>query len=64
VSTRHSKVPPASLEKVNVGVESFVAPTGPESSVVWGAVASTVKARLPRLPSTLPAASRARTSKV
>ena len=34
-STRHWKVAPGSLEKVKVGVASFVGPAGPESSVVW-----------------------------
>src|ERR671915_2562138 len=35
VSTRHWKLAPASLEKPNVGVESFVSPLGPDVKVVW-----------------------------
>jgi hypothetical protein len=60
-STRHWKLEPGSLEIAYVGVLSVV---GPESIVVCGAVVSTVIARLAGLPSTYPAASLARTSKV
>ena len=39
VSTRHSKLAPASFaEKANVGVESFVVPVGPDSIDVCGGV--------------------------
>ena len=41
VSTRHSKLAPASFaEKANVGVESFVVPVGPDSIDVCGGVPS------------------------
>ena len=69
-STRHWKLEPASeLEKPKVGVESLVAPLGPESIVVFGGVVSpppplTVNVRLAGLGSTLPAASLARTENV
>ena len=63
-SSAHSKLAPASLENVNVGVSSPVAPAGPPSMLVSGACVSTVKERLAGESSTLPAASVARTSKV
>ena len=49
-STRHSKVAPGSLENVNVGVETFVGPLGPESIVVSGGIASRER-RMVKLPS-------------
>jgi hypothetical protein len=48
-STRHSKVPPASLEAnaKSLLVSSVVEPSvRPEAIVVWGAVPSTVKVRV------------------
>src|ERR671914_763962 len=62
-STRTWRLPPASLENPNVGVESPVRPVGPESIVACGAAVSTVNARL-AAPPVLPAASVARTSNV
>ena len=63
-SRRHSKLAPASLEKVKVGVSSLVGPAGPPSIAVSGACVSTVHVRLAGDPSVFPAASVARTWKV
>ena len=65
VSRRHSNVEPGSeLENVNVAVVTPIVPVGPESIVVFGAVASTVNVRDAGEASTLPAASVARTRNV
>ncbi len=64
-SRRHSKLEPVSLEEnANCGEAELIVPVGPESIVVSGATVSTVKVRVAGVASTLPAASRARTSKV
>ncbi len=65
LSTLHSNVASGSFElNANVGVSSPVRPAGPESMVVTGAVASTVKVREAGVASVLPTSSVARTSKV
>ena len=66
MSTRHSNVAPASLEKPKVGVESEIVlpPAGPESIVAFGGVVSTVKVRDAGVGSGVEPASTARTSKV
>jgi hypothetical protein len=64
-SSEHSNVAPASPAlKANVALVLIVVAGGPEVIVVSGAVVSTVNIRLAALPSRLPAASLARTSKV
>ncbi len=64
-SRRHSNVEPASEdENVNCGDAFVIVPVGPESIVVFGAVASTVNVRVAGDASTLPAASVARTLNV
>src|SRR5688572_8604208 len=63
-SNRHWKLAPASSEpKLNVGVESLVAPDGPSPIVVSGTPVSTLKLRAAAGP-LLRALSRARTSNV
>jgi hypothetical protein len=62
LSRRHWKLEADSLAvNVNVALVLDVLAGGPEPMVVWGAVASTAQLRLAGEPSTLPAASRART---
>jgi hypothetical protein len=64
-SSRHSKVEPVSDElNVKSGVVLFDGSAGWESTVVLGALRSTVHVRLAGVPSVLPAWSVARTSKV
>src|SRR6186997_1514016 len=64
-STRHSKLEPPSVElNVKLGVVLLDGSAGLESMVVLGAVRSTVHVWLAGVPSVLPAASVARTSKV
>ncbi len=64
-SRLHLKVEPSSLEEKTMLAELLVAMAGgPLSMVVSGGVASTVKARLAGVASSLPAGSVARTSKV
>ena len=64
-SKLHWKLEPASEEeKLKVGVASLVSPEGPESIVVSGSVASTVKPWESGLGSGFPAASTALTWKV
>ena len=53
----HSKLTPASDEKLNVGVGSLVAPLGPPVIVVLGGVVSTVKEREAGVGSVCPARS-------
>ena len=64
-STWHSKlVAPPEPVNVNVGVVSLVAAPGPSVMVVLGVLVSTLKVCVAGVPSTLPAASIARTSNV
>ena len=64
-STRHSKRDPGSVaENANVGVGTFVRPSGPPASAVSGGVVSTVSARTAGEASTFVAGSVARTSNV
>src|SRR5918999_1530883 len=63
-SSEHSKVAPASAEKLMIAEVLFVAPDGPASIVVTGAAVSTVHVRLAGVPSMLPASSMACTQKV
>src|SRR6185436_6287253 len=60
-STRHSNVPVSVEENPNVGVLSPVAPAGPVSIVVFGAVRSITIVCVAGVASVLPAASVART---
>ena len=63
-SIEHSSEAPASALKPKVGVGSLVRPSGPESIARVGGVMLTVHPKLAGLPSALPAASTARTSKL
>ena len=60
----HSKVEPASAEKVKLGLAELVVPEGPVSIEVVGAAVSIVQVRVAGLGSVLPAPSVARTEKV
>ena len=63
-SRRHSNVAPGSLVKANDAELEVMVPVGPLVIVVSGAAVSTVNVRVAGEPSTLPAASRARTENV
>ncbi len=64
LSRRHSNVAPGSLVKANDAEFVVMVPVGPLVIVVSGAAVSTVNVRVAGEPSTLPAASLARTENV